>query len=391
MSLKYSNIDFENCSVEEIQAEISKLENEQLRQSGIDTALKKLLVSSYGVIGSPHFFMYDPKIAETITSQGQDMIKFISNSINRYFLEKWHIDYTLHEQLNVEVVTNIKNNPVIYIATDSCFVSFEEVIKSTDLNYDKTDFVKQIYDLRLKGFLDKAFTVYSKKFNVSNYQFMKLETISQTGILLGKNKYILDVVWEQGDVKFKHLSNVIAKGGELVQKDTPAFVRNKIQDVVKFILDKGAELDLNEITILLKKIKNEYKLQNINDLSFNIKINDYDNYVLEDRISVDLVPNTPIHVRASAIYNYLLNKSKHISRYSFIRKNDTVKYYYTKEKSLTNNVFAFRTGQFPVEFAPEFNIDLMFTKTVLNPINKILKTLDLEQVNENLVVLDRWL
>ena len=35
-------------------------------------------------------------------------------------------------------------------------------------------------------------------------------------------------------------------------------------------------------------------------------------------------------------------------------------------------MFAFEPGVYPVEFAPEANRDLMFQKTILDPLNRIL-------------------
>lgn len=390
MKLKHSNIDLQNTTNEEIELEIKRLESLQIQASNIDLALKKLLVSSYGVLGNKSFVLFDPEISNTITAIGRDMIQFVSNAINKYFKDKWQNDLKIHKLMNLIVETKINEDVVFYIATDSCFINFQSIIESTNWNGSSVDFITQFYEIRLKEYLDKVFEIYSKKWNVENIQFMKMESISQTGLWLGKNKYILDTIWEQGDINYKSFSNLIIKGGELIQKDTPSFIREKLEETIKFILKQGENLDINKLSILVKKYKNEYKLKNIEELSFNMKINDYNNYVLEDQINIEVIEHCPIHIKASAIYNYLLNKDKRFkTKYNLIKTGSQIKYYYAKSNN-KDNVFAFHFNRFPIEFAPEFDYDLMFLKCFINPINKILQIINITPLTDNLVVVDRW-
>jgi len=391
MRLKHSNINPESASKDEILLEIDRLKNKQIQYANMDLALKKFIVSCYGVIGNPNFFMYDPKIAETITLQGQDMIKFIANAINKYFKEKWYFDNKIHKALGIEVENEIQNDVVIYIATDSVFISFEEIIKTTNWKGKAIDFIIQFYELRLKKYLENVFNIYAQKFGVENLQFMKMESISNSGIWLGKNKYILDVIWEQGGINHETLTNIISKGTELIQKDMPSFIREKLWQTVKFILKEGKKLDSNKLSMLARSFKNEFKLQDIENISFNIKINNYENYIIEDQIKIEVTENCPVHIKASAIYNYKLSQNKALkSKYNLIKTGDIIKYYYTKSASKENNVFAFHVGNFPIEFAPSFDYDLMFIKTFINPINKILKIINIPSLSNNLIVVDRW-
>jgi len=391
IDLKFSKINIESITKDELKKEIEKLEKIKNQYENKDKALKKLLVSSYGVIGNPRFLMYDPKIAETITSQGQHMIKFIAYAINLYFKEKWYNDTKIHNLMNINVTSNINENVVIYIVTDSCFVCFDNIIKTTNWDKNSIEFIKLFYELRFKKYLNKVFNVYANKFNTDNLQFMKMESISKSGLWLGKNKYILDVVWERGDITYKSLTNIIAKGGELVQKDTPPFIREKMKKAVKYIFENGKYLNINNFIILIKQIKQEYKLQDIQNISYCANLNNYETYVLDDRNNIEITNMCPTHIKAAAIYNYKLNQNLNFKlKYSLLKSGDRIKYYYVKSKFKENNLFAFNIGKFPIEFAPEFDYDLMFNKSFIDPLNKILKVINIPLINENLVTVDKW-
>ena len=59
-------------------------------------AIKILINSIYGAFGNKWFYFYNLNIAQSITLQGQDVIKFSIKAINFYFRERWHLDTELH-------------------------------------------------------------------------------------------------------------------------------------------------------------------------------------------------------------------------------------------------------------------------------------------------------
>ena len=52
-----------------------------------------------------------------------------------------------------------------------------------------------------------------------------------------------------------------------------------------------------------------------------------------------------------------------------------MKWYYAKSHKPEYNVFSFKRGAHPKQFAPEVDIDLMFEKTIINPLNNILQAM----------------
>ena len=64
-----------------------------------------------------------------------------------------------------------------------------------------------------------------------------------------------------------------------------------------------------------------------------------------------------------------------MNKYKKIKTGDKVKWYYAKSHLSDYNVFSYKRGTFPKEFAPEVDIDLMFEKTVINPLNNIIQAI----------------
>ena len=119
------------------------------------------------------------------------------------------------------------------------------------------------------------------------------------------------------------------------------------------------------------------------------KISDYDKYVLVDRGGLRFKKRIPIHVRAGAIYNFMLNENfKYKNKYNLIKSGDKVKFYYVKTDNTSMNVFGFLQGSYPLELnPPEFDYNLMFRKNYLEPINDILKVLYEWELPHNLVAM----
>ena len=98
---KFTNIDPENCSLEELEQEVKRLsilgdffETKQL-------ALKKFINSVYGATASKYFLAYNLNVAESITLQGQHLNHYSENSVNEYFSGIFQNDVELHKKLGI--------------------------------------------------------------------------------------------------------------------------------------------------------------------------------------------------------------------------------------------------------------------------------------------------
>ena len=72
----------------------------------------------------------NPDVAEAVTLQGQDLIKYSSMLITRYFHEFWHLDTDLHQKLGISTPKKVIRPLVVYGDTDSVFSSSIIIIQN---------------------------------------------------------------------------------------------------------------------------------------------------------------------------------------------------------------------------------------------------------------------
>lgn len=406
MEKKWTQIDLSTASKEEVKVEIERLKALRDLYMNAEQAIKIFINSVYGACGSPWFAFFNVEVAEAVTLQGQDLIKYSEKVMNRYFMEFWHNDTKTHEKLGITKAEKLERPVVIYADTDSCYVCFKEMIDKCDwqgTQYNvpnkKTgqddviirsgsskDFILGMYDLFLKGYLTKCFDIYAKNCGTTNGQDFELENICDSGIWLAKKKYVINLAWKDPGIDIENLTNITAKGVEIVQSSSSAFVRATLKNLLKHIFLKKKDFNVVEFAGVLKKYKEEFKLKNLEDVCPSSSIGDYEKHVLMDKDKLVLEKGCPIHVRAAAIYNHTLFNSKYKKKYQPIRSGEKVKYYFVKNAKDDQNVFAFIAGAFPVEFAPPMDHDVQFSKNIIQPINRFVEAMGYSPVSPQLVV-----
>lgn len=376
------SLDFKN--VDDIKNEIERLEYIKRLKKNEEQSLKILINSIYGVFGTTYFIGYNPDIAESVTLQGQSIIKYTIKKINSYFKDIWHTDNELHQKLNLNSVFKIEDNVVIYSDTDSVFISFDSVLKSCDYQKDPVDFILNIYKYRLKEYLNKSFKLYSKAYKTDCLLDLEFEKISESVLFLGKKNYILNIAYKEPGVRFESLTNIVPVGVEFQRSVYPSYIRNIFHELSKYILKEGNNLNIRNLLKMISNYKKEFKQRDIDDICFNVKISDYEKYVLDDKESLNIRKGTPIHIKAAAVHNLLINRSKkYKNKYNLIKSGDKVRYYYTLNNPYCD-VFGFVSGVFPVEIAYSVDYDTQFDKIVLNPINRYVTALGYDPISSNL-------
>ena len=369
------------AKIEELTALKNELKNEE-------QAIKLTMNSVYGAIGNQYFVCFNTDVAEAVTLQGQDLIKYSEKILHRYFHEHWHLDTELHEKLGITTVRKVSGPLVIYGDTDSNYVSFQEVVDSCNYPGDPKDLILKINEYRLNDFLKKCFDIYAKKWNTDNYQDFELETLAINGIFLGKKKYVTNLIYDSG-IHIEPLSQLKTTGVEMIKGGTPPFVREKLTYLTKTIFQKGRSFDIREFVKELKTIKKEFKVQEPQFISAAVNINNYEKFILNDTTNFEVAKACPIHVRASGYHNYLLNKSAYKTKYSLIRSGDKINFYFVKTKTQAeNNVFGYPQGTFPYEFAPPIDYDEQFNKTILDPINRFIEVMGHNPISPNLFMIN---
>ena len=136
----------------------------------------------------------------------------------------------------------------------------------------------------------------------------------------------------------------------------------------------------------MKKEKQEFLLDNIENVSMSSSISDYEKGVADDRKSLVFNDHCPMHVRAAGYYNFLINNSKWKNKYQLIKSGDKVRYYYAKNQEGGENVFAYLPGSYPVEIAPPVDYDMQFAKCIIDPLNRFIVAIGLPPISPELIV-----
>jgi hypothetical protein len=368
------------------EADIQDLTTESLKCASYEQAIKLMLNSIYGAFANEYFHFYNISIAETVTLQGQDAIKFTERMVEKYFSEFFHRDRPLLREFGVDdetQVPQIKRKVWKYTDTDSGYLIFEECMDAVNWQGTVKEFVLKLNNFRLAAYVKKVLSDYAKDNNTENFLDFELETIAENAIWVAKKKYIQNIIWKDGK-EYDNLSFIKTTGLEIIQSSTPPFCRQKLIDAVKYLFSKPklSIKDNSEFVGLIKEIKKEFKFSNIEKISMSRGISDYKKFVLDDIESMSLNKGCPIHVRAGAHHNYLLQQNGLKGKYELITAGNKVKWYHAQDDFC--DVFAYKPGNYPNEFAPKMDIEKQFQATILDPLNRIIVPAGLPPLNPSL-------
>ena len=246
------------------------------------------------------------------------------------------------------------------------------------------DYIMGLDKFRYGGYFKKCLEEYAASFGVENKEDFELERVSESIINIAKKKYIQHVAYEDG-VPYDRLSYFYPKGVELVRSSTPAFAREKIVDIVKYLFSHPDDFNAKDLIKYVKKLRKEFELADIDDIALQSSCSNYSDKVLDDKDSLRFVDGAHMGVKGSAFHNFLLNKNHGLKdKYEYV-KSGKIKYYYCKSDILP--YFAYIRGSHPLEFAPPVDYDTTFYKSIISPINSIISPLGLPEITQRLTVI----
>jgi DNA polymerase elongation subunit (family B) len=254
---------------------------------------------------------------------------------------------------------------------------------------NETDLIQGMDFFRYGGFFKKCLEDYAGSFGVENKEDFELERISESIINIAKKKYIQHILFEDG-IPYERLNYIYPKGVELVRSSTPAFARDKIVGIVKYLFSHPDTFNIKDLLKLVKSLRKEFELADIDDICMQSSVSKYDVKVLNDKsLPLQFVSGAHFAVKSAAHYNYLLSNSKEYQqKYEFIKSGTKIKYFCCKDKSITD-MFAYIRGSYPIEFAPQIDYDTQFEKSILSPVNSIIEPLGMPEITKRLsVVMD---
>jgi DNA polymerase elongation subunit (family B) len=440
--------------ISELKKKIDVTQAEYDRAKAMQLALKLVINGTYGAFAHPKFVLSNSHIANAITAMGRDVIQYMLDKIEQYFYEEWHLDTVAHSKLGIEYVgekggefflldkggnnlhyphptyqdltnklniydfnkiENFKINGyeiqysreifdfsgenitqisredpmIIYGDTDSLYVTFEPVMRACGFKGNELDFILHLDRVMVKDLFKKYLDEYGARFGVKNIHDFELETVNRSALHIQKKHYINNVAWEDG-IFYENLSYFYPKGVEIVKSSTPPFVRENIYDFLRYLFGNPNNLNIRKILQLVKDMKRQFMMANLEDISMTTSCSNYEVKVLDDVTDCVTVKGAHFGVKAAAFHNYLLNKnSEYKVRYDMI-KGGRIKYYYCNSNKAER--FAYLRSFHPTEITEKENVkvdyDTQFDKTFLTIVNRFLNPIGLPTINKRLSVLN---
>lgn len=370
---------------------MSKQLEQQIKSLDLkQNAIKILINSFYGAFGNKYFYFHNNDIAQSITLQGQDLIKFSIKAVNHYFQQKWHLDTELHEKLGISdrKINQVTKEAAVYTDTDSVYVCFDYAIQSVEglklSERESLEFCLAINRHRLKHYFEQAFEKYASHFNTDNRQNFELENLSRAGIWLAKKKYVLKVSYKDNKhEKLLDKESLIIKGLEAIQASYPIWARQHLQELYSYLLDLGYSLNLEDDLIpKLTDLKNECFEKTVDEIAFNFSVRVYEDY-LKSLVPLQMEKGMPIYGRAAAYHNHLVKKTKS-QKYELIRSGSKIKFYYAAANEHEFDIFAYAPGSYPEEFAVPLDREQQFFRLIVEPVNKLLVAMGYPELTPSL-------
>lgn len=257
---------------------------------------------------------------------------------------------------------------------NSNYITLDEVMQKTVPDMDFLEFATIMDKQVLEPFYEKVLQIMADNNGMEQVIGYKREGVITKQFVLAKKKYLTELLADEDRVYDP--PKIKPKGVEIVRSDTPKFNQIKIMEVVKEIF---SDPDKQRILDFIRDKKKEFKVASIEDISSVRGVKDYNKYAENTNYYIKNGLNyksaTPIHVRASMCYNYMIKK--HNLPYIEVSSGSKIKYIFVKENNVLNtNVIAY-VGNFPSEFHEHFKIDydMQFEKTFMGVIQRMFEVL----------------
>ena len=321
----------------------------------LQKAAKIAINSCYGALGNAYFRYYDIRNAEAVTLTGQVIIKWSAQHFNGL--------------LN-QLVGGKPKDRVIAIDTDSCYVSFEDLVdkfyanKGTDATVTMLD---RFAEEKVQPLLNKWYSELATYMNhYDSVMYMKREAISSTGFFVAKKRYAL-AVWDMEGVRYKTPDTKIM-GIETQRASTPQLARDGLKEAIDLILDGQQDSLLK----LIDDVHGKYMVVDYREIAGVSSANNLAKYT-----TGDMQPGfkCPGHIKGVLAYNRV---ARTIDGVDMIKEGEKIASILLREPNKFGcERFAFKSGmKIPDAMNPDSVIkfmdrETMFDKSFIKPLATI--------------------
>ncbi|HPM21254.1 MAG TPA: DNA polymerase domain-containing protein [Thermotogota bacterium] len=297
-------------------------------------AQKVLLNSVYGVLGLSSFRFYDLDNAAAVTTSGQTIIKNAADSANEFYYNK----------------TKTQNDYVIYVDTDSLFLSLKPLIPELTMkNFESNKNLINKSITHVQNYINKSFDELAKNiFNIKDtHRFnIKQEMIAKNAIWLAKKRYAMLVIDREGIPEDK----LEIKGIDVVRSSFPFAFVGFLKQLLYDILNGLSE---DEVNNKILEFESQLKSTEASKLCKNTSVNNIKKFK-ETRSYYNSIFSTikkgaPVHVKSAIYFNDLLKYFKLDKHIVPITSGEKVIWCYLKNNPYHIDSLAYRGYEDPSE------------------------------------------
>lgn len=317
------------------------------------------------------------------------MIEYIIEEIESVEqLDDFNNEYVFDLEVDDDTHTFIANDILVHNSVYTTYGTLFECMTPEYKEKYKTDRQKVDWILKFnKEFVDPQNNqwcddMYRPRHGKSIHEF-ELETVNKACIYLKKKKYIKGLIYNKG----KHLSKpkMSGTGIEIIKSTTPKLCREILTDLIEDLMFESGKMDKKEYALYfndkLSIWRKKFYAAPIEDISQSVGIGAYKKYVINDEHELLLGKQCPVSVQAIARFNYLAYKNNEKNKRQYSGK---IKYYNIiiggNSKHPQIGYFGYPAGELP-EWAPKIDKLTQWKKTVIEPINRFLEVMDIDEVN----------
>lgn len=315
----------------------------------IQYTLKVLANSVYGALGYERCRVYRPKVAESVTLWGQEIIKWSREIIKK---NGYKVIYSDTDCCMVE--TGIEINPENKKEKIKMILEIQEKINKT-INSTFDEFVKQ-YGCKENKYIENEFEcIYESIYFGSKGK--------EEG---AKKKYVARKIYE--DDKTLETPELVIKGFEIIRRDFSMLGKKIQQQIIEMALDGKKK---KEIDKYINKEREELKT-----------LEDLDLIAVPKKITKSLSSYDKRYpqIEGAKFSNEHLNED--------IKAGSFVKMIYGRIKGLPHTKVFCYTGRYPDNVI--LNLDKMIEITIDNKVNKLYESMGWN-IDTAKVALDRWI
>ncbi len=330
--------------------------------------LEKIIANSmYGVLGSPYFHYYSSENAKAVTFGGVNLIKYLAKVTDDYFSHEFHNDLRWFKPgtTKVEPVGDV----VILVDTDSCYICLDKVFKLMDIAIENP---KQLVDICIKmndvffdSFFERKLQEYADLKGTKQLINFKTEKICTNQVILGDKRYVAEYVYNEGVYYDEYQYSFT--GVDVIRSSTPKFCREKLKPIIiDIIRNKNKQNSLSDVITA----RNEFYKQKVDLIAKPTGVKEISKWTSGVTGIHDFVKHTPYHVKASYVYNYVVDTFD--LPWQKVEDGEKVKIVYVKKQNRFSVKCVAFIGSWPEFFDELFKIDFetQYEKTFESPISQ---------------------